>query len=185
MAKRLTAQRFADVPELEASLNDTTDTHVISDGGGVLPRSNGPHVKRLQESLLAMGFDLPQFGADGDFGTETKVAVAAFQIEAGVERRPDLPDRTELIDGKVGRDTMYLFDTFDPGPTSGSFTSISTSVFANSATFRLESHRGGPTGRGANHDGCRNFHLPHHGKPPSPRGVPGLLEEGCPGLPSP
>jgi hypothetical protein len=91
MSRSLAASRFADDPQLEAALNDTTDSHVIFDGGGVLPRSNGPHVLLLQESLLAMRFPLPDHGADSDFGTETKVAVAMFQIEAGVERRLDLP----------------------------------------------------------------------------------------------
>ena len=131
----LTAERFIDVPELEAALNDDTDSHVIFDGGGILPRSNGPHVKRIQESLLAMGFELPEFGADGDFGTETTVAVAAFQIDAGLQRRPDLPDHMELIDGKVGRDTMHVLDTFDPGATAGSFTEIVTGIMPASVEF--------------------------------------------------
>jgi hypothetical protein len=135
MSKDLAAQRFAGTPQLEAALDDTTDSHVVFDGGGVLPRANGPHVRALQESLLAMGFPLPEFGADGDFGLETKVAVSMFQIDAGLERRPDLPDQMELIDGKVGRDTMGLFDMFDPGPTVGSFTSVQTGVPAASVAF--------------------------------------------------
>src|SRR4051812_23614197 len=135
MAARLTAQRFADVPELEAALSDTTDTHVIFDGGGVLPASVGPHVKLLQESLLAMGYPLPEHGADATFGLETKTAVTMLQIDAGVQRRLDLPDRTELIDGKVGHETMEIFDTFDPGPTSGSFEAIEIGVAPTSVAF--------------------------------------------------
>jgi hypothetical protein len=135
MALTLNSARFAGVPQLEAALNDTTDSHVIFDGGVVLPRSNGPHVRLLQESLLAMGFPLPQYGADSDFGTESTIAVSMFQIEGGVERRLDLPDRTELIDGKVGRDVMGVFDLYDPGPTVGSFTAVQTGVEPRSVTF--------------------------------------------------
>ncbi len=135
MSRDLAAQRFAGIAALEAALDDTTDSHVVFDGGGVLPRANGPHVRAIQESLLAMGFPLPEFGADSDFGLETEVAVSMFQIDAGVERRPDRPDRTELIDGKVGRDTMGLFDMFDPGPTVGSFTAVQTGVQAASVFF--------------------------------------------------
>lgn len=41
--------------------------------------STGPAVKELQEDLLALGYKLPNYGADGDFGSETKKAVEAFQ----------------------------------------------------------------------------------------------------------
>jgi hypothetical protein len=134
MARRLTAERFVDIPELEDALDDTTDSQAVFDGDGSVPPSTGVHVTRLQESLIAMGYDLPK-GATGIFDLDTKVAVSVFQIDAGVERQPDLPDRTELIDGKVGHDTMYVFDTFDPGPTSGSFTSVNTGVEPSSVEF--------------------------------------------------
>jgi Domain of unknown function (DUF4157)/Putative peptidoglycan binding domain len=65
---------------------------------------NGPHVKLLQESLLAMGYALPAFGADGDFGDETKAAILQFQRDAGAKD----------IDGIVGPETMALFDQHDP-----------------------------------------------------------------------
>ena len=65
---------------------------------------NGPHVKLLQESLLAMGYALPAFGADGDFGDETKAAILQFQRDAGAM----------YIDGTVGPETMELFDQHDP-----------------------------------------------------------------------
>ena len=41
--------------------------------------SKGAAVKELQEDLLALGYKLPKYGADGDFGSETKKAVKAFQ----------------------------------------------------------------------------------------------------------
>jgi hypothetical protein len=38
----------------------------------------GPEVKRLQEQLLALGYQLPRFGADGQLGNETIAAVEAL-----------------------------------------------------------------------------------------------------------
>jgi peptidoglycan hydrolase-like protein with peptidoglycan-binding domain len=43
--------------------------------------SNGPTIKTVQEALLAIGYPLPNFGADGDFGTETGNAVVAFKAD--------------------------------------------------------------------------------------------------------
>ena len=45
----------------------------------------GPDVKALQEALLSLGFALPKYGADGDFGAETQAAVRAFQTARGLE----------------------------------------------------------------------------------------------------
>ena len=39
----------------------------------------GTAVKEMQEDLLKLGFKLPQFGADSDFGSETEIAVRNFQ----------------------------------------------------------------------------------------------------------
>lgn len=45
----------------------------------------------LQRALIAHGHPLPRFGADGDFGGETRTAMQAFQRKAGlrVTERPD------------------------------------------------------------------------------------------------
>ena len=42
--------------------------------------SKGVGVKAMQTALLSLGFSLPRFGADGDFGAETEAAVRAFQV---------------------------------------------------------------------------------------------------------
>ena len=42
--------------------------------------SKGIGVKTMQTALLSLGFSLPKFGADGDFGAETEAAVKAFQV---------------------------------------------------------------------------------------------------------
>ena len=55
-------------------------------------RGNITHI--LQELLLSHGYDLPQFGADSDFGNETLNAVISFQSSNGLE-----------ADGIVGKNT--------------------------------------------------------------------------------
>ncbi len=44
----------------------------------------GEDVEELQEALMKLGFALPKCGADGDFGTETRDAVKAFQTVNGL-----------------------------------------------------------------------------------------------------
>lgn len=39
----------------------------------------GSDVKELQEALIRLGYSLPLYGADGDFGNETEKALKAFQ----------------------------------------------------------------------------------------------------------
>lgn len=47
--------------------------------------SDGADVKELQEALLSLGYDLGKYGADGDFGDCTELAVAAFQRDHGCD----------------------------------------------------------------------------------------------------
>ena len=101
----LTATRFAGNVTLEAAFDDELLISVSS-------HRRGAHVRLIQESLLAQGYTLPQFGADGIYGAETKAAVKVFQRDAGAV----------LIDGIVGPETMGLLDRHDtttlagPGP---------------------------------------------------------------------
>jgi hypothetical protein len=131
-AKRLTAARFAGVPELEEAFSDTTDTKDIWDGGDHQPRSEGRHVALLQESLLAMGYALPH-GADGIYGDETTAAVTHFQIDAG-HPWPAGHD-WEHIGGIAGPNTMAHFDMFDPGGTVGNFARTTSGVAADALCF--------------------------------------------------
>lgn len=57
----------------------------------LLDGSEGSDVRALQELLLSLGYALPRYGADGNFGAETEAAVRAFQADAGLE-----------VDGKYG-----------------------------------------------------------------------------------
>ena len=131
--KRLTAARLAGVPELEETFSDTTDTKDIWDGGGEQPPSAGRHVELLQESLLAMGYELPRFGIDGIYGSETTAAATQFQIDAG----HPLPagHEWEHVLGIAGPNTLAHFDIFDPGGTVGYVTPAETGVPANAARF--------------------------------------------------
>jgi len=44
----------------------------------------GDKVVEIQKALLTLGYDLPKYGADGDFGSETLAAVKAFQQDNGL-----------------------------------------------------------------------------------------------------
>ena len=55
----------------------------------------GADVKELQSMLIALGYDLGDWGADGDFGSDTKSAVKQFQ-----------KDYHLVVDGIAGPDTL-------------------------------------------------------------------------------
>jgi len=44
----------------------------------------GEDVKQVQLALLSLGYSLPKYGADGDFGSETEKAVKAWQKDNGM-----------------------------------------------------------------------------------------------------
>jgi len=54
----------------------------------------GTDVKAMQELLMQLGYELPKYGADSDFGEETEKAVIAFQKAEGIKQ-----------DGKYGSET--------------------------------------------------------------------------------
>lgn len=56
--------------------------------------SEGGDVKEMQSLLIQLGYDLGKWGADGDFGDATEMAVRAFQKDNGLE-----------VDGVVGENT--------------------------------------------------------------------------------
>ncbi|MBW4528044.1 MAG: DUF4157 domain-containing protein [Phormidium tanganyikae FI6-MK23] len=94
----LASPRFSKLLDLEAAYDDET---IIREG------STGRSVQAIQQSLYDIGIRLPNFGADGDFGRETKAAVKTFQ-----RRNPPLVD-----DGEVGPLTMAVLDARFPTPT--------------------------------------------------------------------
>jgi peptidoglycan hydrolase-like protein with peptidoglycan-binding domain len=97
----LAAPRFSGNVILEAAFDDET---LIRRG------ATGTHVRLIQESLVAMGYALPNSvpsanptQLDGIFGPETEAAIRRFQTDAGAV----------LIDGIVGPETMGLLDDND------------------------------------------------------------------------
>ena len=64
-------------------------------GSRLLKRGDkGGDVKAMQELLLQLGYALPKYGADGEFGSETEKAVLAFQKEAELEQDGKYGDKT-------------------------------------------------------------------------------------------
>ena len=118
-ANDLASPRFAGDVVLEA----------VFDGERILKVGDrGPAVVKVQQGLIDAGFPLPKFGADGDFGSETKAAVEAFQRAAGLE--------ASEIDGRIGPITMSRLDSrfptaIAPGPTaecSGGMKTVSVDI---------------------------------------------------------
>lgn len=60
----------------------------------------GPDVQEMQQMLLQLNYDLGKWGADGDFGDQTEIAVLQFQLTSN-----DLED-----DGIVGPKTLAALD---------------------------------------------------------------------------
>ncbi len=94
----LASPRFSRLIDLEAAYDGEM---VIREG------ASGRSVQAIQQALYDLGFRLPNFGADGEFGRETKAAVRAFQ-----RANPPL-----AADGEVGPLTMAALDArFGVGP---------------------------------------------------------------------
>lgn len=66
--------------------------------------SGGDAVRLVQEALLDEGYELPKFGADGKFGSETAKAVREFQTRWRL-----------AVDGVVGDQTLGLLDAHAVG----------------------------------------------------------------------
>ena len=79
---------------------------------GVGFQSEGNEVKQVQEALLALGYELPKFGADSKFGKETDEAVRKFQKKHKdlfiiSKRKKNPPLR---VDGIVGPKTALALN---------------------------------------------------------------------------
>ena len=87
----LVSARFAGDPVLQACLDGTHR---------MLAPESGEAVRKVQQALLDLGFQLPVFGADATYGDETAAAVTQFKIAQGIEPS----------DGVVGPKTMAALD---------------------------------------------------------------------------
>ncbi|MDR6763846.1 outer membrane biosynthesis protein TonB [Flavobacterium sp. 2755] len=70
--------------------------------------SKGEPVQKVQSGLMDLGYSLPKFGADGDYGSETKAAVLNFQS-----------DNDLTYDGVVGVQTIGRLDDIYVGKDKG------------------------------------------------------------------
>jgi peptidoglycan hydrolase-like protein with peptidoglycan-binding domain len=78
----LRSNRFAGDPDLTNVLNGGLMLGVPGTPPFPAPvLSNGPTITKVQQALIDIGYSLPQFGADGKFGSETGQAVVAFKID--------------------------------------------------------------------------------------------------------
>ena len=65
--------------------SDASDEDLLIFDYPTLKKGNkGEYVKTLQKKLIAQGYSLPRYGADGDFGSETESALKAFQRDHGL-----------------------------------------------------------------------------------------------------
>ncbi|TWK44668.1 hypothetical protein CHCC20347_1388 [Bacillus paralicheniformis] len=64
----------------------TSSTSQSSKSTGTILKkgASGSQVKALQKRLIAAGFSLPKYGADGSYGNETVQAVKSLQKKAGI-----------------------------------------------------------------------------------------------------
>jgi hypothetical protein len=63
----------------------------------------GKAVRDLQSRLLDLGYKLPKFGADGDFGEETALAVKAWQLDYHVDGTLDEREMQALFPPEAER----------------------------------------------------------------------------------
>ena len=61
--------------------------------------AEGADVREMQAGLIRLGYDLGKWGADGDFGDCTEMAVRRFQADCGLE-----------VDGEFGPKSLEAFE---------------------------------------------------------------------------
>ena len=80
----------------DASFTGASDKSAL--GARLLQKgSKGADVKALQESLIQLSYDLSQYGADSDFGTETEKALIAFQKRYELEADGKYGDKSHTM----------------------------------------------------------------------------------------
>ena len=90
----------------------------------------GEPVRKVQEGLMDLGYQLPKFGADSDFGNETKQAVLEFQS-----------DNKLTYDGVVGVQTMGRLDDIKAGNLRGNPCGEGTALPQLGRTFNIDDQK--------------------------------------------
>jgi peptidoglycan hydrolase-like protein with peptidoglycan-binding domain len=78
--------------------------------------SQDPCVATAQQQLIALGYGLPRFGADGTLGDETLSAYGAFLVSQGLRAPTDEPPRSITPTGAEALEKVFLALS-RPGPT--------------------------------------------------------------------
>lgn len=90
---------------LPASMLEYVGEETVSELDGLRDGDKGESVERLQRGLMACGYDLPKYGADGEYGRETEDAVKDFQ------RDHELP-----VTGIADATTIAAIENAEPVP---------------------------------------------------------------------
>lgn len=69
--------------------------------------SQDPHVKIVQQQLLALGYSLPRFGADGSLGDETLRAYGEFLVMEGMRPPGDEVPKAISVVGAAALDRAF------------------------------------------------------------------------------
>jgi peptidoglycan hydrolase-like protein with peptidoglycan-binding domain len=97
----LKSMRFAGDTDLTNVLNGSLRLGAVGTPPFPAPvLSSGPAIAKVQQALIDIGYPMPAFGADGNFGVETGTAVATFKQDWHL-----VPD-----DPVVGPQTMEALD---------------------------------------------------------------------------
>lgn len=89
-------------PEKEKPVSNETKYATLRKG------NKGGLVTMLQKKLMELGYSLPKYGADGDFGAETEKAVKAFQKAHGLTQDGVVGEKTwSAINGTTAEPQKY------------------------------------------------------------------------------
>lgn len=91
------------IPSVDAAENEGIGTDAYDDqsylGSEINKGDRGPVITEYQVKLINLGYNLPIYGADGIFGSETESAVKQFQTKNSI-----------TVDGIIGEKTSWLID---------------------------------------------------------------------------
>ena len=108
-----------DVPGVDYSANGTNApiSAVGTLGSRLLKYGcKGEDVEMLQRLLMELGYELPMYGADGDFGTETRIAVEDFQEEHGLRSDGQYGERSHAVMMEILAEREAQEDEEDAAP---------------------------------------------------------------------
>ncbi|MBO9584844.1 MAG: DUF4157 domain-containing protein [Flavobacterium sp.] len=151
-AERPENPQFKGNPPLEKA-ND--NQMLISTG------QKGQYVSELQNGLMQAGQSLPKFGADGDFGSETRNAVIGFQADNGLNKIDGIvgPETIGALDNKLvgqkGGDSNCCGEAFQLPQNNNEFnideSVMSSSTFCSKGNFKITSTANWVTPHNAKH----------------------------------